>query len=666
MGTGTQTRLMPGHIIVAICAACLVMLAVVVLPQSAQADSYVEKTPAANAAQEQLEDASIARSNPFPDLLSDNKITTDLQGQNNRLYTYAYSITRNGHTYNLGGAPQFLFQPGDEVRFGMVMNTTDYHDIATLLGFVGYRYSEEKGVDGVIRPKEWGDKVTPVYLKPKVYLNGVEWQRYTDGGMWRSDPADSSGLSLKKEWIWPTVENYQYIEYRFTIPEGVSFIKKVMVTHSRNHSGGLNAIGLYLIWQGDRQAQAEFTPVDDFAYRRAAGIPVVAGAHSDGGFALPERSAGKPRYDATPFSPLNLAQIGGSRYEVSAPANINSGLAYPYFRDAAKPLAFSDTNYFQYMKADEQDPRWALSEDQAKVRPTYDDVVGQEIPGYVYIANDIDTAKPESRLGTIVPGSPSEYDNSRLTLAFSRTGPIASQERLPQDRPAYAEDLAGIYDTKKHYYLTYRPVPAPVHVTKTDENGRALGGAKFSLAAEIDGTYVTVIDDLVSDADTGDVMTSSLSSSEDIRAFVRTNNPCDDEHRVYCVGDGDYLLAPGKYRLIETDAPEGYTTHAPIDFTVSAQTENIVPVDITVVNEPVTTPPPETDEPPTPTTPPTPGEPPSPQEPPTPNTPPQTSTPPLALTGANAAGPVAATVLLIAGLMTVGMRARQRRTQSRR
>ena len=290
---------------------------------------------------------------------------------------------------------------------------------------------------------------------------------------------------------------------------------------------------------------------------------------------------------------------------------------------------FASDNFYNWMMP--ESPYYILDEQLVQKRPSFEDIK-KELPGYVYISHDIDQPDPATQFKNYYPGMPSEFDNSRLNMAFDPDKEIPSYERLPQDRAATPAELkADLLDTK-YYYLTYRALPQPLHINKTDDKGAPLAKAKFDLYVKLpdkdgkereegaegaEGTDAKdseklLISGLVSDEQGSVGAPGQTYTQEELAQFVSSNNPAayHGSSAVYLKtlsnNKQEILLSPGTYILRESEAPEGYKKASEQVIEVKLQDkERIEPLEITIINNPDKTPP----------TPPDPLEPPSPDNP---------------------------------------------------
>lgn len=309
-------------------------------------------------------------------------------------------------------------------------------------------------------------------------------------------------------------------------------------------------------------ATAVYHYVDDLAYRQLNGLGL-----SD---PIAQRNAGLPVYGNGAVSVLGLDDLAATYTtsaafedrQVSARYNTKGHVVYmPEYADVTADDSVSGGNKF------ETDPSTNLL--LTTVRKSVDEIkaVG---PGdaYVYIANDIDV--PEGTSLAIGAYNSGPRDNSVLAPGFNADGSV---NRIRQ------------------YYLTYRAVPSPLQLVKTDSNdaSKPVAGATYNLY-KADGTLVK--EGLTTGADgtftSGDALTKTQLS-----ALVQNTAATADLLTKGIYQDGDkFYLTPGNYYLVETASPEGYELNTnQIPFTVAPATFNatdqtIVPVKVTTADKP--------------------------------------------------------------------------------
>lgn len=310
-------------------------------------------------------------------------------------------------------------------------------------------------------------------------------------------------------------------------------------------------------------ATAVFHYVDDLAYRQLNGLGL-----SD---PIAQRNAGLPVYGNGAVSVLGLDDLAATYTtsaafedrQVSARYNTKGHVVYmPEYAGVTADDSVSGGNKF------ETDPSTNLL--LTAVRKSVDEIKAAG-PGdaYVYIANDIDV--PEGTSLAIGSYNSGPRDNSVLAPGFNADGSV---------------------NRTRQYYLTYRAVPSPLQLVKTDSDDTAkpVAGATYNLY-KADGTLVK--EGLTTGTDgtftSGDVLTktqlSALVQNAAATADLLTKG-------IYQDGDKFYLI-PGNYYLVETASPEGYELNTDqIPFTVAPATFNaadqtIVPVKVTTADKPI-------------------------------------------------------------------------------
>ena len=273
---------------------------------------------------------------------------------------------------------------------------------------------------------------------------------------------------------------------------------------------------------------ATFHFVDEAAYRGLTGQPSGAVA---------KRSDGEPVFSVGPFTRLDLTDL--------APTLTTSDFYDDSGAIDTEPMLNPEggTARSRYW-----DPKGAVPK--GDVKPTYAQLTATEIPGYVYVDDDIDQ-----------PTGAGDLDNATLDPAI----------------------VDGNWKYDKDYYLLYRPLPVPVTVRKVDaESGSGVGGASFSLYAVRDGKEVLVRSGLMSD---GEGRVSGLVGADgktyDDLVAIAKGDAYDPATGAYAVGESLYLT-PGDYVLREDIAPRGYDraddlafTVQPLPFTTSGEGEAV-------------------------------------------------------------------------------------------
>lgn len=310
-------------------------------------------------------------------------------------------------------------------------------------------------------------------------------------------------------------------------------------------------------------ATAVYHYVDDLVYRQLNGLGL-----SD---PIAQRNTGLPVYGNGAVSVLSLDDLAATYTtsaafedrQVSARYNTKGHVVYmPEYAGVTADDSVAGGNKF------ETDPSTNLL--LTTVRKSVDEIKAAG-PGdaYVYIANDIDVPEGTSlAIGSYNSGS---RDNSVLAPGFNADGSV---------------------NRTRQYYLTYRAVPSPLQLVKTDseDTSKPVAGATYSLYRS-DGTLVQ--EDLTTGAD-GTFISGDILTKTQLSALVQNTAATADLLTKGIYQDGDkFYLTPGNYYLVETASPEGYElntdqipfTVAPATFNVADQT--IVPVKVTTADKPI-------------------------------------------------------------------------------
>lgn len=280
--------------------------------------------------------------------------------------------------------------------------------------------------------------------------------------------------------------------------------------------------------------KATFHFVDDFAYRHLQNLPLAA--------ALPERgnSDRHPLLSAeedkkgTILSALPFTPIAGLPDLITAQ---DTGIAY-YMRNTSGDVKTPLLSYAGEGKAD------------ASKHPTLEALTGQQVPGYIYYANDID--KPEGGVFADNNETKDKPGNHYLSFAY----------KMKDGKPV--ERL-----TNKHYYLTYRAIPTKVAVQQyVEEDGKKkpITQGKYDLYRK-DGVKETLV--CRNTALSSDFAQDTAPDLSELVNVVK-NTAAYKQEGYYQTDKGLYLI-PGDYILRQTEKVAGYAAVPDLKFTVKRQ-----------------------------------------------------------------------------------------------
>ncbi len=336
-----------------------------------------------------------------------------------------------------------------------------------------------------------------------------------------------------------TATQYLLTTFTFDTPNDLAHIfTRAGLKYTSSASPAGTARGFF---EAHRYADTLFHYVDDFTYRRAHNMAITS--------PLPERShEHSDIFSNEAFTPLDLSEIAESQISTGAFFYNDNGYAWDTKYSLVKPEEIEGPDDIK--KVGVLRAHYALTNVDGSDKFKLSDLEKKTIKGYVYTDNDVD--------------KPIYLEDGRVDL-FNRGNWYNTL--------GYVD---GELKTRKHYYLTYRPVPRNITISKTDaDNGTALAGAKFSLfyiPAE-GADPVLVKDGLVSDENGKIALSKSDMNYSDLADLVKaTNADISLEKNILTVGEDTYLF-PGNYLLQETAAPAGYDKASDIKITVEPNTE---------------------------------------------------------------------------------------------
>lgn len=280
--------------------------------------------------------------------------------------------------------------------------------------------------------------------------------------------------------------------------------------------------------------KATFHFVDDFAYRHLQNLPLAA--------ALPERGnsdrhpllSAEENKKGTILSALPFTPIAGLPDLITAQ---DTGIAY-YMRNTSGDVKTPLLSYAGEGKAD------------ASKHPTLEALTGQQVPGYIYYANDID--KPEGGVFADNNETKDKPGNHYLSFAY----------KMKDGKPV--ERL-----TNKHYYLTYRAIPTKVAVQQyVEEDGKKkpITQGKYDLYRK-DGVKETLV--CRNTALSSDFAQDTAPDLSELVNVVK-NTAAYKQEGYYQTDKGLYLI-PGDYILRQTEKVAGYAAVPDLKFTVKRQ-----------------------------------------------------------------------------------------------
>lgn len=185
----------------------------------------------------------------------------------------------------------------------------------------------------------------------------------------------------------------------------------------------------------------------------------------------------------------------------------------------------------------------------ASRRPSLTQLKGNDIPGYVYIDNDIDLPQNKFNIreynlknGTLLS---TDYDRGENGYSY-----LISGFPLEKDENGYVTKAL----TTKHYYVTFRKIPTRLIVQYKDQNGNLMDGKRYNLLQDNKALLTAK----------NPVLTTShwdgyYDDFDNLKAFVQSKNyDVFGKNNVY-YKDGQAYLTDGDYQIqASVDAPEGY------------------------------------------------------------------------------------------------------------
>lgn len=185
----------------------------------------------------------------------------------------------------------------------------------------------------------------------------------------------------------------------------------------------------------------------------------------------------------------------------------------------------------------------------ASRRPSLTQLKGNDIPGYVYIDNDIDLPQNKFNIReyNLKNGTLLNTDYDRGTNGYSY---LISGFPLEKDENGYVTKAL----TTKHYYVTFRKIPTRLIVQYKDQNGNLMDGKRYNLLQDNKALLTAK----------NPVLTTShwdgyYDDFDNLKAFVQSKDyAVFGKNNVY-YKDGQAYLTDGDYQIqAGVDAPEGY------------------------------------------------------------------------------------------------------------
>lgn len=408
--------------------------------------------------------------------------------------------------------------------------------------------------------------------------------------------------------VFDNMKEVQYIHYQYKlkanvlkVSSGDYLLSSRMV--ARNSAGRLvaSAPNSRINRSGYHTTSVNFHPVNDFEYRKLLNIKATD--------KIPARNSGKEIFSSSAHKVLSLTDVidkeSNKDYfwhynlicdmetalRLASRGNVNSAHSaiFPIlsldnkdevYDSAAKDFkdksVFTDKAWYYALyytalgPGTGEAPSFKQRYDATLERPTLKQLLDYNIPGYVQTGHDLDLPKSGDLAQSGAPKS-----------ASASTGPsgnwyatlgVDENENLLKD---------------KHYYITYRPIPVPVKITKQDKDGKNLEGAVFKLYKKLeDGTEVTIADNLKSDAK-GEILLGKSTKLSDLKSIAKDDSKVSLEKSVYIDGTDIYLI-PGEYYLKEVEAPKGYSLNKEdkkLNVTFNTKDDDVKTIECVIVDD---------------------------------------------------------------------------------
>lgn len=452
--------------------------------------------------------------NPYPDVFSDEEISKAIEeGKNKNKFYYITKVylERDGkQTLIPDKTYQWFVKPGDKFKlYAAIVNQANFYQASGTFG--------------------WNSNFTLYTVndnKPKILDKGKVDNRkidITNVEFTGDQKVENENGKLKI--VFNKVEKPYFLYAQFELPKDFDLSGSLFVggKFGSQNEGGSSASTSISFYSLQTYTYTKFHFVNDLSYRKLKQLDLNS--------PLSERSFNDGKDSNKAFEVLDLEDL--KLIETSSAFSRAFGVVEaPFLRPENEDENISKTKKPEFFFEPSEN---GIEEDgnifSNREKPSLNDLLKQDVKGYVYIDNDIDKTSENNYLS--LPGI-----------------------------------LDGKYVDTKHYYLTYRPIPKVLKVVKKDkEDSKVLEGGLFDLYYVYDGKEILVKKDLRTGSD-GEFISDVNANYETLKEIAKENENLMLEKNSYIKNDNFYLLA-GNYRLKETNAPKDYKKlEKPIDFKV--------------------------------------------------------------------------------------------------